>query len=282
MPVEILERAGALLSRHDVLVCDVWGVVHDGVRAYVDAMDALPRFRVGGGHVVLLSNAPLPREGVERVLAEKGVRRDSWDAIVSSGDLARLYFRERGIRAVHHVGPDRDLGICVERVGLADAEALLVTGLVRDDRETAEDYRRLLEGALARGLELICANPDLVVEVGGVPHPCAGAVALLYERMGGAVAWRGKPFPVAYQEAFRVAGELRGQPIDRTRTLASGDAVRTDLAGAAGAGIGALFVAQGIHRHEVMDADAIDRDALSRILGDAAPTTIAAIGGLAW
>jgi HAD superfamily hydrolase (TIGR01459 family) len=286
MAVEILERAGTLLSRYDVLVCDVWGVVHDGVVAYPGAMEALPRFRARGGRVVLLSNAPLPRQGVERVLEAKGVRRDAWDAIVSSGDLTRQHVEACGFRAVHHVGPDRDLGLFegtgVSRVALETAEALVVTGLLHDDRETAEDYRPLLVRALGRDLEVVCANPDLVVEVGGVPHPCAGAIAALYEEMGGRVAWMGKPYPVAYRAAFAAAESLCGTAIDRQRVLAIGDAVRTDLAGAAAARIDALFVAQGIHRHDVVHSGAIRGEALDRVLGAAAPTTIAAILGLAW
>jgi HAD superfamily hydrolase (TIGR01459 family) len=282
----VIERAGDLLSRYAVLFCDVWGVVHDGVRAYPGANAALPRFRERGGTVVLVSNAPLPADKVEEVLAEKGVRRDAWDAIVSSGDLARARLLATGATRVHHIGPKRDLalflGAGAARVPLDQAESLVVTGLVRDDLETAEDYRPTLAAAQARGLELLCANPDLLVEVGPRTYPCAGALAALYEAMGGRVYWAGKPHRVAYEAAFAVAERLRGVPVARSQVLAIGDAVRTDLAGAAGAGVDALFVTGGIHREAVTVGGFVDAGALQALLGPETRTTVAATPALVW
>lgn len=286
MAVRILDRAGDLLSAYDVLFCDVWGVLHNGVTAYPGANDALPRFRETGGSVVLVSNAPVPRERVARLLDLRGVRREAWDAIVSSGDLTRARLRDMGLARVHHVGPAKDSylfdGLDIARVGLDEAEALVVSGLEDEVNETGETYRPLLQRALDRGLELVCANPDLVVEVGGVAHPCAGAIAAVYESMGGAVHWAGKPFPPAYDAALAEAARLRGGPVPRDKVLAIGDAVRTDLAGAARAGIAALFVADGIHREHVTRHGRIDEALLAHALGEAAPTTVAAMPVLRW
>lgn len=282
----ILDHAGALLSRYDVLFCDVWGVLHDGRHAYSGANDALPRFRTNGGIVVLVSNAPLPGEAVARVLDQKGVTREAWDAIVSSGDLTRLRLAALNFNAVHHVGPTRDLplfnGAPINLVDLPSAQALVVTGLIDDVRETAEDYTQLLQSALARSLPLICANPDLSVEVGGKIYPCAGAIAALYEGMGGQVHWEGKPHRGAYDEAFKAAARMKSTSIERKHVLAIGDAVRTDLAGAAQNGIDALFVAGGLHRDQVMCEGKIMSDRLVDLLADKAATTIAATPFLMW
>lgn len=286
MTFPVIERAGDLLARYDVIFCDIWGVVHDGVTAYPGANEALPRFRAQGGTVVLVSNAPLPGDRVATLLDQRKVDRAAWDAIVSSGDLTRARLAETGAKRVHHVGPDRDLplfeGTGVERVALEDAQALVVTGLVDDRRETADEYRPLLERALARRLPLVCANPDLVVEVGDAVLPCAGAIATLYEAAGGEVYWAGKPYAAAYRTAFATAARLRGAEVPPERVIAIGDAVRTDLAGAADAGVAALFVTGGIHREALTVDGRIDLDRLAALFGHATRTTVAAIPRLAW
>jgi len=283
----ILEHAAGLLSRYDVLVCDVWGVVHDGRRAFDAAGDALARFRTGGGSVVLLSNAPLPCEGVSRLLAEKCVRRDAWDAIVSSGDLVRAHVAGHGLRRLHHLGPARDLMLfetmAARLVGMDEADAIVCTGLADERCETAADYEPLLRRALTRGLPLICANPDQVVDVGGVLFPCAGAIARIYEDMGGPVHWAGKPYAPAYEAAFRVAASLRPSPLDRHRVLAVGDSLATDLAGAVGYGLDFLLIANGIHRAELMPSGTtVDERALAKLLMDAPARPVAAAAELCW
>ena len=280
MSVTILENASPLLRKYEVVFCDIWGVLHDGRTAYAGANDCLLHFRAGGGRVVLVSNAPLPGEAVARVLDQKGVRRQAWDAIVSSGDLTRLRLAALGVRRVHHIGPRRDLPLfadhAVELVEEDKAEAVVVTGLVDDAHETAADYRPHLSRMFAKGLPLICANPDLSVEVGGRIYPCAGAVAELYEQMGGKVYWEGKPHRAAYDEAFAAAARL-GRTVNARQVLAIGDAVRTDLAGAALMGIDALFIAGGLHRDGLMQAETIDPVRLAAALDGNAPTTIAAM-----
>ncbi|MBM3486411.1 MAG: TIGR01459 family HAD-type hydrolase [Alphaproteobacteria bacterium] len=284
--IPILDRAGALLARYDVLFCDVWGVVHDGVRAHDDAVDALGRFRAGGGTVVMVSNAPIPGSAVARVMDEKAVPRGAWDAVVASGDLAREAVAARGWRSVHHVGPARDLALFrhagVARVALAEADGVVCTGLVDDRAETAADYDPLLAAIRARDLVFVCANPDLVVEVGDALLPCAGAIAQRYEAAGGEVVWAGKPHAPAYAAATARAAALRQHAIDRGRVLAIGDSVRTDLAGAAAWGIDALFVAHGIHRARVMPDGRLDPGRLADLLAEHGATATAAVAGLAW
>lgn len=284
MTIAIISSASDLLARYRVLFCDVWGVLHDGVREYPAAGEALARYRAGGGIVVLVSNAPTPAATVARVLDEKRVRRTAWDAIVSSGDVTRRHLADAGFGALHHIGPPRSLplfdGLDTRLVELASADAIVCTGLADDQAETGESYRPLLLEAHARRLPFICANPDLVVEVGGRLLPCAGAVGVVYEAIGGAVYWAGKPHPPAYELAFATAARIAGRTIATREVLAIGDAVATDLAGAATAGVDALFIAGGIHRADVMRQGAIDPVALSALLDGRKAAAVAAMPAL--
>ncbi len=288
MTPAILDHAADLLSRYDAVFCDVWGVVHNGRRAYAQAGEALARFRAGGGSVILVSNAPIPAAGVERVLEKTGVRRDAWDAIVSSGDIALGHIAEKGYRRMHWVGPsERDYALYVRlpapSAPLAEAEAIVCTGLRDDRRETVADYSELIAEGVARGLPFVCANPDLVVDVGALRLPCAGSIAAEYERRGGKVFWAGKPHPAAYGTALRVAGELRGSTPPLSRILGIGDAVRTDLAAARGLGVDGLFIAAGIHSGEVLADGQIDPARLVRLFAPpGTPAAIAAMPHLRW
>src|SRR5882757_2289433 len=215
MTPPIIARAGPLLARYEVVFCDVWGVMHNGRKAYAEAGAALARFRAEGGTVILVSNAPIPASGVERVLEKTGVRRDAWDAIVSSGDIALRHIAEKGYRRMHWVGPsDRDYALYVRlpepSTPLALAQAIVCTGLKDDRNETVADYQALIEEGVARALPFVCANPDLVVDVGSVRLLCAGSIAAEYERLGGEVFWAGKPHPAAYGAALARTSELRG------------------------------------------------------------------------
>ena len=287
MTPPILTACGGLLARYDVLFCDIWGVVHDGRRAFDTANVALTRFRSGGGTVVLVSNAPMPAANVASLLDEKGVVREAWDAIVSSGDLALGVIRERGYRRIYGIGPARRDGdffaALPSRVAnIDDADAVACTGLVHERRETAEHYRPILEKARARQLLFVCANPDLAVHVGADLLPCAGAIAAISESMGGEVVWAGKPHALAYGTAKTVAEKLRQAPVASARILAIGDSVRTDLAAAQGAGIDALFIVSGIHRDETMHEGRIAPEKLARLLAKSGPPAIAAAAALAW
>src|SRR5215472_10039049 len=288
MTPPIIAAAGPLLARYDVVFCDVWGVMHNGRRAYAEAGAALARFRAQGGTVILVSNAPIPASGVERVLEKTGVRRDAWDAIVSSGDIALSHIAEKGYRRMHWVGPSkRDYALYV-RLGepgasLAEAEAIVCTGLRDDRNETVASYRTLIEEGVARALPFVCANPDLIVDVGALQLPCAGSIAAEYERLGGHVFWAGKPHPAAYRTALALAGELRGAAPALGRILAIGDAVRTDLAAAQGLGVDGLFIAAGIHKEELLSGGAIDPARLAALFDPPhTPPAIAAMTQLAW
>jgi HAD superfamily hydrolase (TIGR01459 family) len=288
MTPPIIANAGPLLSRYDAIFCDVWGVVHDGRRAYAQAGEALARFRSAGGTVILVSNAPIPASGVERVLEKTGVRRDAWDAIVSSGDIALAHIAEKGYRRMHWVGPsERDYALYVRLPGpdvpLAEAEAIVCTGLRNDRSETVEDYRALIEQGVALQLPFVCANPDLVVDVGNLRLTCAGSIAAEYERLGGQVFWAGKPHPAAYRTALQRAAKLRGKPPDLNRILAIGDAVRTDLAAAQGLGVDGLFIAQGIHNEVLRQDGEIDPAKLAALLAPpGTPSALAAMAHLRW
>ena len=288
MTPPIIANAGPLLSRYDAIFCDVWGVVHDGRRAYAQAGEALARFRSAGGTVILVSNAPIPASGVERVLEKTGVRRDAWDAIVPSGDIALEHIAAQGYRRLHWVGPsERDYALYVRLPGpdvpLAEAEAIVCTGLRNDRTETVEDYRGLIEDGVALRLPFVCANPDLVVDVGTLRLPCAGSIAAEYERLGGEVFWAGKPHPAAYRTALRRAGELRGSTPDLNRILAIGDAVRTDLAAAQGLGVDGLFIAAGIHSDLLRADGEIDPEKLAALFAPpGTPAAVAAMTHLRW
>lgn len=284
----ILESARDLLVAYDTIFSDVWGVVHDGLRANPGAMRALTSFRDAGGTVILVSNAPVPPGRVAEMLDARHVSRASWNGIVSSGGLALDHIRTRGFDAVACIGPrDRDEAffsqLTARDVPLADADAIVCTGLEHDECETVADYHPVLEQARARNLPFVCANPDLVVDVGGRLYLCAGALAEAYEAMGGDVYWAGKPNPMAFEAAHRMAEDIRLQSIDRKRVLAIGDALRTDLKAAAGVPVDALFIASGIHRPDTMNGDAIDPAKLARLFAAAdAPPAIAAMAWLDW
>lgn len=285
--LQVIERFATLADGYDVLLCDVWGVVHDGKRAFDGANDALTRFRAKGGTVVLVSNAPMPGDAVARLLDMLGVVRSAWDEIVTSGDISLRYIAEHGYRRVHGIGPlPRDAAffdrLPGRATGVADADCIACTGLVDDRRETAETYRPMLETALAHRLPFVCANPDLAVHVGHDLLPCAGAIAALYETMGGAVVWAGKPHASAYQTGLDVAARIRGRAIDKRRVLGIGDAVRTDLASAAGADVDGLFIASGLHRDDVMRDGRVDVAATRRLLEEAKMPAVGVMAALVW
>jgi HAD superfamily hydrolase (TIGR01459 family) len=286
-PPPILARAGELLARYDVLFCDVWGVLHDGHRAFEGACDALMRFRKRGGTVILVSNAPVPGNRVAAMLDARAVPRETWDDIVASGEIALRHIADKGYTRLFCIGPaDRDAAT-FERLSatpapLEEAQAILCTGLNDDQTETPEDYRELLQRARARRLPLVCANPDLVVDVGGRQYICAGAIADLYERMDGEVFWAGKPHANAYDAAQAAAEAVRGTPVDRKRILAIGDSLRTDLKGAEAAGIDAIFIASGIHRDETMGSGELSPEKLEILFSPPAPRALAVLGKLLW
>ncbi len=286
-PPPIITQSRDLLARYDVLFCDVWGVIHDGFAAYPGAVRALTSFRRKGGTVVLVSNAPVPAHRVARMLADRKVDRDSWDEIVSSGAIALDHLAAKKYATVFAIGPrDRDAAfmerLTAATVPLHEAEAIVCTGLNDDRTETVTDYADTLEQGRERGLPFVCANPDLVVDVGGRHFVCAGALGEAYAALGGEVFWAGKPHPSAYATALAKAEAIRQTSVPKARILAIGDAIRTDLKAAQGAGVDALFVTAGIHRADTMTGDAVDPEKLSRALGPGSPPAIAATAYFDW
>jgi HAD superfamily hydrolase (TIGR01459 family) len=280
-PIEIIHSVAPLAATTAAWLVDIWGVMHNGVEPFVPACEACRTFRDGGGLVMLVSNSPRPREGVAAQLDRIGVPRTAYDAIISSGDVARTLIEAYAGRSVLHLGPERDLpifaGIDVRRVGAEQADAVVCTGLYDDERETPDDYAQTLTACAARGLPMICANPDLTVERGGRIIYCAGAIAQAYERLGGAVTYAGKPYLPIYDLAFAMLERMRRGSSDRSRLLAIGDGVRTDLAGAAAAGVRSLFVASGVHV-----AGRLDDTALEALFPPGAPRPVAAMTRLVW
>lgn len=277
----------ALAPAYDIVLSDVWGVVHNGIDAAPTACDALARFREKGGTVVLITNAPRPGEVVARgILDRLGVPLSSYDGIVSSGDVTRALMAARAGLRVFHIGPERDLpmfeGLDAPMKPIESADYAVCSGLFDDTVETPQDYHDLIERLHRRGLPMICANPDVVVERGDTLVFCAGAIADLYAAAGGEVIYAGKPYRPIYDQALGMAAAVRGCQADHRRVLAIGDSVRTDLMGAAGFGIDCLFVTAGIHAEELGARDSPDADALANIFAEAGVTPKAVMHRLSW
>jgi HAD superfamily hydrolase (TIGR01459 family) len=247
----LLAGLAELAPSIDVLICDVWGVVHDGQSAHPLACDALERLRAGGSTVVMVSNAPRPSGDVIAQMLSYGVTRGSFDAIITSGDVTRALIAERPGQPVFHIGPARDHGVYagldVAMVGPESADYCVCSGFADDEVETPADYADVLAVMARRGLTMICANPDLIVERGHRLIPCAGALAQAYEAAGGVVIYAGKPHRPVYERALEMATRLRGAAPGAGRVMAVGDALRTDVAGAAGMGLPSIFLLEGIH-----------------------------------
>lgn len=260
-----------LVGGVEVVLSDIWGVVHNGLEAFPEACEALHTYRSRGGTVILITNAPRPADSVQRQLRKLGVGDETYDAIVSSGDLTRLYVAEHPGRKMFWLGPERDnsiyRGLDAATAPLEQADYIVCTGLYDDETETAEDYRDMMLKARERKLTLVCANPDIVVERGDRLIYCAGAIAELYRELGGEVIFYGKPHRPIYERAMRLAGERQGHLIDRKKVLAIGDSVRTDLTGAREFGIDCLFVTRGIHSEEFEGLDQLDPKSVVELFG---------------
>lgn len=262
---------------------DIWGVMHNGVTPFAPAVAACEKFRASGGTVLLLSNAPRPAAGVAAQLDRIGVERSAWDAIVSSGDAARAFVKSYAPGPVFHLGPERDLGLYEGlgvKLGSHDlAKAIVCTGLFDDETETPETYAPLLKASANRQLHMVCANPDLTVERGGKIIYCAGAVAAAYENIGGKVTYAGKPHLPVYDMAFEELARLCGAPVERDKVLAIGDGIRTDIAGAANAGIQSIYIASGVH---LGPGGSLNAAALATLFPAGSSQPAAAMTALAW
>ncbi|MFK7870199.1 MAG: TIGR01459 family HAD-type hydrolase [Roseobacter sp.] len=273
---QIIETLSDIAHQYDALFVDLWGCVHNGVAALPDAVQALQSYRAGGGKVVLVTNSPRPRAGVQKQLTAFGVPDDAWDTIATSGDSARtaMFLGAAGSR-VWHIGYPGDerffepIGVIedpiqIEQVALEEAEGIVCTG-PRDPMADPAVMRPEFLLAKQRGLKLLCANPDIVVDRGEVREWCAGALAQLYTEMGGESLYFGKPHPPIYDLARRRLAALGGS-IPDSRILAIGDGVLTDIAGAMGEDIDSLFISGGLAAAETKTRHQPDADALQAYL----------------
>ena len=263
-----LAGLSSLVGRYRALLCDVWGVVHNGEQVHPRAVEALTRWREAGGSVCLLTNSPRRNDAVAEQLAELGAPSDAWDTIVTSGDVTRRLI-ERAGEAVFHLGPERDRplfdGLPTRLVTIEEAQAIVATGLFDDETEAPDDYRDMLSAAAQRGLPFVCANPDIVVERGDRLIWCAGALARLHGEIGGEVRMAGKPHAPIYDLAMERLAAL--QPgLTRDGVLAIGDGLPTDVRGALDNGFDLLFIAGGIHACEYRDGARFDGGRLNGFL----------------
>ncbi len=246
----IISGLSEIADDYDALICDIWGVLHDG-QAPFDGVDAaLKNFRDKGGKVLLLSNAPRPGPSALERLDTIGNSRDGFDDILTSGDAVRALMNEMAEdgKKICHIGPQKDAALVadlkVKFVDEAAADAILFSGMYDDMVETPDDYKDMLGRFLARKLPLLCPNPDRTVQFGDKVIYCAGAVAEIYENMGGEVIWVGKPHPMVYARACAMLADMTG--LESPRLLAIGDGPKTDIPGAEANGIDALFIGGGL------------------------------------
>ncbi len=268
------------------LLCDVWGVVHDGARAHASATDALSRYRAAGGAVLLITNAPRPKAGVVDLLDRFGVPHDAYDDVITSGEVARGFLARRHGARVFHVGPDRDLpvydGLSIELAGEDACDIISCTGLFDDETETPDDYQARFAHWHARKLPMLCVNPDIVVERGDRLIWCAGALAERYREAGGETIIVGKPYAPVYETALARLASIVGGTITKSSVLAVGDGIDTDVRGAVGQGIDTLFVTGGIHAAIFGDRDAPDIAKVHAFLATAGLGARALIQRLTW
>jgi HAD superfamily hydrolase (TIGR01459 family) len=279
-PVRQLASLADISSRYDALLCDVWGVLHNGERAFVGAANALVRARRQGLTVILITNAPRPAFSVAEQLEQLGIRSSAYDAIATSGDVTRALVTAQVGKPLYHIGPARDAslfdGLKVALSDAAGASAIICTGLFDDLTETPADYEAELTELAKRRLPFICANPDLIVERGHSICYCAGALAALYAEKGGPVLMAGKPHRPIYELAAALVETLRAAPVPKSRILAIGDGLGTDMAGAGQYGIDALFIPSGV---SMPHGQTLDVDALFKPL---AMRPVAMMPALAW
>jgi HAD superfamily hydrolase (TIGR01459 family) len=275
-----------LAPRYDALLCDVWGVIHNGAVSFPAACAALARFRAEHGPVILISNSPRPHGPVIEQLDGLAVPRDAYSRIVTSGDATRLLLAERAPGPAWRIGPDRDAplyeGLGVEFSDLDHAAFISVTGPFDDENDEPADYRDDFLKGVARGLDLLCANPDIVVQRGDRLIYCGGALAQLYESLGGKVVMAGKPYRPIYDLALAEGAEALGRELDPQRVLCIGDGLPTDVRGANARGLDILFCANGIHGAETVGPEGLKRDAVADLLRQEGLTATYAIADLVW
>ena len=283
---KLADGLSQIAAGYDALLCDVWGVIHNGRDSFPAACAALARFRAERGPVVLISNAARPHAPVIDQLDALGVPRTAWSEIVTSGDATRLLLAQRAPGPAWLVGVERDAplyeGLGLETSDLEHAAFISVTGPYDDENDEPADYRERFCRGVERGLEMICANPDLVVQRGAKLIYCGGALAQLYESLGGKVTMVGKPYAPIYELALAKAEAALGRPLDSRRVLCIGDGLPTDIRGANARGLDVLFVASGIHGAETIGPEGLNVAAVQDLLRQDGLSATYAIADLVW
>ncbi len=260
----IIDNLAQIAHSYDALFVDLWGCLHNGVEPFADAVTALQAYRAQGGKVLLLTNSPRPRASVKRQLARIGVPTDTYDEIASSGDAAQITLSAGVVgRKVYHLGPDHDLSfftdengpINVERVPLKDAEGIVCTGLFDDLTETPDDYRLTILDGKTRGLKMLCANPDISVDLGDKRIFCSGAIAQAYTQAGGTSLYFGKPHSPIYQLAYARLAAISARRIDNDRILCIGDGINTDIRGGVAEDLDTLFITGGLAATQISETN---------------------------
>lgn len=291
---QLIKNLTEISDQYDAVLCDLWGCLHNGVTPFPAAVTALERFRDAGKTVLLLTNSPRPAPSVQTQLDDIGVARDLYQGIVASGDAARAAMASGAYGTnVYHIGPDRDAGFFagvetedfyqgtdIQRVPLDQAEGIVCTGLVDDSRETPDDYKALFLEAKSRGLKMLCANPDIVVDRGDQRIYCAGALAEAYRDMGGEAHYFGKPHPPIYELAYNRLTSITGRIVEKPKILCIGDGIHTDIKGAQGEELDSLFITGGLAARATSTTIQPNRDQLDAFLADAQMNPTYSIGHL--
>lgn len=283
MPISGLRDLAGL---YDVLLCDVWGVIHNGRESFPPACAALARFRADVGPVILISNAPRPHPPIVEQLDSLKAPREAWTQLITSGDATRALLAARAPGPVWAIGPERD-AVLYDGLGLTFADAdeaafICVTGPYDDENDEPSDYRDRFIRCADRGLELICANPDIVVQRGDKLIYCGGALAELYSALGGRSIMAGKPHAPIYEMALEAAAAALGRPLDPSRVLCVGDGLPTDVRGANARGLDVLFVANGIHGGETVGPDGLRAAVVEDLLRQEGLTARWVIADMVW
>ena len=272
--MKLLSGLSEVAADYDAILCDVWGVIHNGRAAFEPACEALVNFRAQGGRVILITNAPVPSQQVLDYMKPLNIPAEAYDSCVSSGDATRQVLAQNADKPLWTLGGDADWehdrylyeGLDLTKVAKPEAAGIGLLIGMRDMRnDHPEDYRAELGEIAKTGLELVCANPDIQVRIGDKLHWCAGALAQIYEQAGGKVIYPGKPHAAIYDLAFARLGELGGTP-ERSRVLAIGDSPKTDMRGALAQNIDGLYVGTGLAKHSV-EGESFEREVCA-LLGE--------------
>ncbi len=285
--MRIIDGISEIADGYEAMLCDAWGVIHNGRRVFEGAAEAMAAFRRERGPVLVLTNAPRPSEIIPAQLDRLGLPRECWDAIVTSGDATMFEFERRAPGPAFRLGPEKDdpmfEGRGLSFAPIEDAAFIACTGLFHDETEEPDAYRELLQKGADRNIPMVCANPDIIVDFGGKRMWCAGALAAIYEEMGGAVIHVGKPHSPIYGLAFEKLKRVAGRDIPRGKILAVGDGLATDIKGANDHDLDVVFVASGIHGDEAQGADGcLDAEKLAGVLSGEGRTAVAGIEELRW